>query len=169
MHSPYSASGQTLPLFAIMVPGMLALMALGLDGAQMMLERRDAQGAADLAALSGARALPGDPAQARADAIAIAAANGFTITAADITTPYSGSTTHIEVKISTSVDTFFMPIFGLAAGGDFSSVSVSARAVAQIAFETGFGDAIFAAKPSCGALPSTTWWTCSTPGSSPTA
>ncbi len=45
-----------------------------------MLERRDAQGAADLAALAGVRFLPGDAAQAEAQAITNAAANGYTIT-----------------------------------------------------------------------------------------
>jgi uncharacterized membrane protein len=74
--------GQSLPLFAIcavVIIGLvgLGLVGLGLDAAQTFVERRDAQGAADLAALSGARYLPGDLIKAEAEAYAIAAANGY--------------------------------------------------------------------------------------------
>jgi Flp pilus assembly protein TadG len=128
-------AGQTLPLFAILSPLVLAFMALGLDAANAMLERRDAQGAADLAALAGARLLHDDvtateQAQARAKAVAIAEANGYAAPQVTATTPYGGDDERILVVIDSDVDTFFAPILDLIVGGDHSTVNVDARAVA---------------------------------------
>jgi hypothetical protein len=78
------ARGQVLQLFVIFAPITLAFMGLGLDEARLFLERRDAQGAADLAALGAARELTitSDPDDLAAEqglattkAIDIAAAN----------------------------------------------------------------------------------------------
>jgi hypothetical protein len=150
----HQSSGQTLPLFAIMVPALLALMALGLDGAQIFLERRDAQAAADLAALAGARSLPDDAAEAENDAVAIALANGFVISKdADVETPYDSDDTKIEVTVSAEVGTFFMPILDMFLPGEYSTVDISARAVAQSQQEpsTGGGYAMFSLETDCDA------------------
>jgi hypothetical protein len=129
--------GQTLPLFAIIAPIILAFMALGLDAAQAFLERRDAQGAADLAALAGARLLkdgatPTEQLAAKDKAISVALANGYVITRDDVVTPYAGDAKKIQVTIDSGVDTFFMPVLDLFASGDHSTLEVDARAAAQI-------------------------------------
>ena len=146
------SSGQTLPLFAVIVPGLLALMALGLDGAHLFLERRDAQSAADLAALAGVRSLPDSPSSATADAITVATAHGFQQAQVVPVTPYGGDDSLIEVTVSTSVDTFFMSILGFFAPGDYSTVDVNARAVAQAEWtseETGGGEFAILALEGC--------------------
>lgn len=50
-------NGQTTVLFALSVVALLSLVALGLDGASMFVQRRIAQNAADSAALGAARVL----------------------------------------------------------------------------------------------------------------
>jgi Flp pilus assembly protein TadG len=138
--------GQTLPIFALFAPVFLALMALGLDAAQVFLERRDAQGAADLAALAGARflhdgATAAQQAQARDEAVAVAVANGYEASQVTATVPYDGSEDKIQVIIASSVNTFFMPILDLFVPGDFSTMDVSARAVAYGGYTGGGGGA----------------------------
>jgi hypothetical protein len=149
--------GQTLALFAIIAPIILAFMALGLDAAQAFVERRDAQGAADLAALAGARLLkdgatPTEQLAAKDKAISVALANGYVITRDDVVTPYAGDAKKIQVTIDSGVDTFFMPVFDLFASGDHSRVEVDARAAARI--EPGEASdglyALYSLKP-CGA------------------
>jgi hypothetical protein len=133
----------------MMLPALLALMALGLDGAQIFLERRDAQAAADLAALAGALSLPDDEPQARADAKAIGAANGYDPAQVIPVTAYGGDPDRIQVTVDASVTTFFLPILDMFLPGDYSTVEVSARAVAEVDVGSGYGDAIFAAEPAC--------------------
>ena len=124
-------SGQTLALFAILVPGMLALMALGIDGAQIFLEKRDAQGAADLAAVSGAKMLSVSNTAAENLADEVGEANGYDKDTEVFPDASYGDATQIEVEIRTEVDTFFMPILNFFAVGDFDKLPVTARAVAQ--------------------------------------
>jgi hypothetical protein len=137
-------SGQTLPLFALFAPVLLALMALGLDAAQAFVERRNAQGAADLAALAGARFLhdgvtASDQTEARNTALAVAVANGYQASQVTVTTPYGGDDDRIQVTIDTSVHTFFMPILDLLLPGDYSTLDVGARAVAYGGYTEGGG------------------------------
>lgn len=146
-----SYRGQTLPLFALILPALLLLMALGLDGAQTFLERRDAQGAADLAALSGAQSLPGNPTKATNEAFRIASENGYPSSIVTVTTPYGGDPSRLEVVIDSGIDTFFMSILGLFDSQDHSTVAVSARAVAQAAPGTpNEGDYVLYALQPCG-------------------
>lgn len=140
------SGGQTLALFAILAPGLLALMGLGLDGAQIFLERREAQGAADLAALAGVRSLPDDATTAAADARTVGTAHGYASTQVLPVTPFGGDQSKIEVTIDSSVSPLFLPVLGVFGLGDFSSVDVSARAVAQAEWVTATSDgyAVFA-------------------------
>jgi Flp pilus assembly protein TadG len=128
-----SARGQTLALFAVLLPGLIGAMALGVDGANLWLRHRDAQSAADLAALAGARLLPLSPtatdqAAARAAALANANANGYS-SGVTVTTPYvdSGGVSHmdhVKVDIARTVSHFFLPVLGV------STSPVNVRAVA---------------------------------------
>lgn len=125
--------GQTLALFAVLLPGLIAAMALGVDGANLWLRHRDAQSVADLAALAGARLLPLSPsatdqAAARAAALANASANGYSSGVTAIT-PYVDSggvthTDHVEVRIAATANNYFLPVLGA------STFPVNVRAVA---------------------------------------
>jgi hypothetical protein len=122
----------------------MGFMALGLDAGNLFIQRRDAQSVADLAALAGARDLPGAPTSAKTTALAIAAANGYPSSMVTATTPYGGDTRRIEVSILRAVPTFFMPVLGVP------SVDVGARAVARAVASTAATHAIFAGRSSCG-------------------
>src|SRR5918999_2506919 len=135
-------SGQSLALFAVMLSALIAFMALGIDAANLFAQRRNAQSVADLAALSGARSLPSDAATARANALAIASANGYP-SGVTVTTPYGGDNKRIEVSILRAVPTFFMPFLGV------STVDVGARAVAKAESTTTAAHAIFAGRSTC--------------------
>ena len=139
--------GQTLAFFIIMLPGLLAVCALGLDAGNLYVERREMQAAADLAALAGARLLP-NATSATAKAQSIATANGYPTTVT-ITTPYSGDTSKIEVRITRPVNTLFLPILGV------STLDVSARGVGrqQILPPTGTPFVLLAGSNSCAGNP----------------
>jgi Putative Flp pilus-assembly TadE/G-like len=105
--------GQAVPLFALFAPTVPAFMGRGIDVAQSLVERRDAQGAADLASLAGARHLDGDvssadQAAARAAAVAVAVANGYSASHVVATTPYDGDDDKTRVTIDSSVDMYFL-------------------------------------------------------------
>jgi hypothetical protein len=145
--------GQSLAFFALVLTLLMGFMALGLDAGNLFIQRRDAQSVADLAALAGARDLPGAPTSARTVALAIAAANGYPTgacppvvagaTCVTVTTPYGLDTRRIEVQILRAVPTFFMPILGVP------TVDVGARAVARAESTSTAAHAIFAGRSTC--------------------
>jgi Flp pilus assembly protein TadG len=144
--------GQTLVLFVILLPGLLAVCALGLDAANLYVERRQMQAAADLAALAGARLLP-NAVTATAKAQSVATANGYATTVT-VTTPYGGDTGKIEVRITHATNTLFLPILGV------SSLNVSARGVGkqQILPPTGTPFVLMAGSTTCGGSNDTIAW-----------
>jgi hypothetical protein len=100
--------GQVLVLVAVALVGMLAILAMVMDGGSTYAKRRQAQNAADAGALAGAATLCSGTA---AEAIAVANdyavnRNGATSAAVSI----AGS----EVTVDTSIpfDTFFLSMFG---------------------------------------------------------
>lgn len=115
------STGQTLALFALALPAVLGLMGLGLDSAQVLLERRHAQSASDLAALAGARNLPDSQSAATSDALAVALDNGYP--AGDVTITFP-SAAEISVDIAVDLDMHFLSVIGI------SDMDVSAGAVA---------------------------------------
>src|SRR5688572_230257 len=108
------AAGQTLAIFALMLPLLLGMTGLGADGANAYLHYRNAQSAADLAALAGARLLPETPTvldytNARNRAVSVASSNGYP-SGVTARAPYidSGGTVHphdVEVVIDATVQT----------------------------------------------------------------
>ena len=132
--------GQTILLFAVLLVPLIALVALGIDGTNAFLQRRNAQSIADVAALAGSVDLPGDADAARTNASLFAEKNGYT-QAVDgvsvaVTTPYKGDASKVEVSIDVPVRTLFLAIVG------FEHYTVHVRAVAL--HQTGDGYAIFA-------------------------
>lgn len=128
--------GQILVLVAIMLIGMLAMLALVLDGGNAYLQRRQAQNAADAAALAGARTycLTQDRAQAEAVARTYAITNNGA-TAASVTFP---STNTVNVVAEITFDTYFAHLIGRdqivasaeAASGCFAGVSAHVLPIA---------------------------------------
>lgn len=139
--------GQALPLFALMLPVLLAFMALGMDASRMYAERRDAQGAADLAALAGLDKLP-DQVSATAEALAVTSANGYAEAEVTVTFPQAN---RIRVVVREEMNTFFAPILTsfFDAGRDWDTVAVEAAAAAvkQEAFEGNY--AVIGLKDEC--------------------
>ena len=100
--------GAGLVLVAVALMGMLAILALVLDGGNTYAKRREAQNAADAGALAGAATLCRGTAGE-----AIAAANDYAVNRNSATSA-AVSVTGSEVTVDTSIpfDTFFLSILG---------------------------------------------------------
>lgn len=125
--------GQIAVLAAIVLTGVLFMVALVVNTSFLFTTRRAAQGAADAAALAGAVSLNlgGSMPDALAAARVAATRNGFTDTVAGVSVTvnipplagsHAGDAKYIEAIVGQSVDSVLVPPWG--------STTVSARAVA---------------------------------------
>ncbi len=89
---PCSRRGMVAVLVALLMPVVVGVMALSLDGGLLYLQRRQAQSAADAAALAGAYQLYNGSnfSVAQTSAIAMGTQNGFTIPSTSVTQPADG-------------------------------------------------------------------------------
>ncbi len=125
--------GKALVLLALLLPAILGLLGLVIDGGLLLAAHRQAQSAADAAALAAAYDLARGRSVATAQATAIAyvtQSNGLTgatveLNAPPAAGPYAGSSDYVEVVVSAPSPTFFIQ----AVGGP-SAQTVCARAVA---------------------------------------
>lgn len=139
-------AGQALVFSAFLLTALLGFMGLGIDVAQLRVVQREAQLAADSAAIAGsAELLYGD---VTTGAQGDAALNGFTngtggatvtVNNPPLTGPHTGNAKYVEVIVAQSQPTFFAKIFGI------TSEPVSARAVAT---QTSGPACIYALDPS---------------------
>lgn len=133
-----SERGISTVLFALVLPAVMGIQALVIDGTRLFVERRALQNAADAAALAAAAYLPStDPhvlANATQAAITYAALNGYTITAADVEFS-SDSVVNDRVTVYTEgeVGFFFAGGLGVPLG------AVSSLGSAQIGSVGGIG------------------------------
>lgn len=113
--------GAVTVMFALALPLVIGVQMLVVDGSRVFVERRALQNAADAAALAAAQYLPTtDPARlalARSEAITFAAANGVTLSPADVefttdTTPFD----RVTVRTYGSAPFFFAPSIGIDTG-----------------------------------------------------
>ncbi len=121
-----SESGQTAVIFALALVALIGFLALVFDIGVMAYERRDAQNAADAAALAGARMLPDDPDAAIADATTYATENGVSadeISAITVSSTDVANDT-ITVTLARDVGFTFAPVIDLFGG----TVNVTAAA-----------------------------------------
>jgi Flp pilus assembly protein TadG len=143
-----SGNGQTLVLFAVALPVLFALLAFVVDGANVMVHRRQLQNAADATALAAAQDL--NPSDGTCGASCLAALDDYRAKNGAVSSlhacndpspsdrtdtncyeaPYVDKNGHthvgqIEVRLTNPVTTFFADAVGLA-----STFNVSARAVA---------------------------------------
>jgi hypothetical protein len=125
-----SEKGQVVLLVALIIVGLIGALALAVDGSMIMLDRRNAQAAADSAAIAGSYEIArnfNDPIgtltqKAVTAAISRAADNGYTITAANVEYPITGNFNkvnndpdtynYIRVNIHSPVQTTFLDIIG---------------------------------------------------------
>jgi Flp pilus assembly protein TadG len=118
--------GAVAALVAALLPVVVGVMAVALDGGVMYLQRQQAQSAADAAALAGAYQLYNGSnfSVAQSAAVAVGAQMGFTIPTSNVTAP---QTNYIAVSVSSSPPRFFSAIWG--AGTMSVAASATARAV----------------------------------------
>jgi Flp pilus assembly protein TadG len=111
-------------LVALLLPVVVGVMALTLDGGVLYVQRRQAQTAADAASLAGAYALYNgyNFSVAQSAAISVASHNGFTITNSNVTQP---SSTEVSVEVAANPPRFFSALWGKG------NLSVSTSATSQ--------------------------------------
>ncbi|MEA4870176.1 hypothetical protein SDC9_92870 [bioreactor metagenome] len=131
-------SGQSAIIVAISMVVLCGFAALAIDIGRISVTRGQLQNAADAAALAGAQALP-TAAAAQSQAVLYAGINGVSAANTTATTPFSGTSSKIEVVCRGTVPYTFARVFGL------SAKDISARSVAQKQGMSGgaFGYAIF--------------------------
>jgi Flp pilus assembly protein TadG len=122
----FSHRGTVAAVVAITLPVFIGVAALALDGGILLVQRRQAQSAADGAALSGAYALSNGStfSTAQSAAIAIGSQKQITISAADVTEPQAGS---ISVSVTSTQPRMFSALWGSGT----MAAKASATAVAQ--------------------------------------
>jgi hypothetical protein len=134
MRNRDNESGQALVLVTLSMAVLMGFMALAIDVGVLFRSRRNLQLAADAAATAAAvnYLYYGNVTNAKAAAVAAAAANGVTITASDVHSapsygPYTGTTagSYFEVIPQQSVGTTLMGVITHS-----GSMNVAARAVA---------------------------------------
>jgi hypothetical protein len=123
----HNQKGQALVLIVLGIVGMIALVALAIDGGNAFMNRRHAQAAADAAAMAAALAKINNQ-DWNASGLARAASNDFnndgihnTVTVVNppgtgcngVVGPYAGNNEYIQVIINSSIDTFFAQIVGV--------------------------------------------------------
>ena len=154
--------GQALIMIAFAAIGLFAFTALAIDGGAAFSKDRQAQNAADAAALAGALALTRAADAAAGHTAALAAADASTKNNSfnnDGTTntvsiynppmdgPYAGEANYVQVKILAQVPTYFTRVIGR------ESVDVGAEAIARTTGPTVLpwheGDALVSLMPGC--------------------
>lgn len=131
--------GQVLALLALVLAGLLGFMALAIDGGIIFADRRGAQNAADMAALSGALArIRGS--NVTSEALGWTARNGYTnnnqtirvlVNNPPLSGPYAGNAEYVQVIIHSTVRTYFAQIF--VRGPIVNTVEAVARSKAPVA------------------------------------
>jgi len=116
--------GNVAALVAVLMPVMIGVTALALDGGLLLVQRRQAQSIADAAALGGAFAIYNGSnfSVAQTSAIAIGTANGVTISSSHVTQPQTG---HVAVSVTTTNPRSFSALWG--SGTMSATASATAR------------------------------------------
>jgi Flp pilus assembly protein TadG len=132
--------GQVLALTAVGMVGVCGIAGFAIDTGTWYRAHRAQQAIADAAALAAATDLPGNTAQATADAQSYASKNGGALSADEITysTTYTANDT-VTVRTSSTAPSYFLKVLGIGN----TSVGSSATALAM-ALGTAWGSAPFA-------------------------
>lgn len=154
-----SERGQALVLVVLAIVGLVGLTAISIDGGMAYLDRRQAQNAADTAAL-GAALIKIRGEDWSTAGLARAASNGYDnngstniveIHNPPLSGPYAGNIDYIQVFITSYVDTFFAPVIGVTQVTN--KVEAVARAKPGSTSPMFSGNAIVSLSPhACGAF-----------------
>lgn len=157
-HKP-TQRGQALILIVLTIVGLVALVALAVDGGNAFADRRHAQNAADAAALAAALAKINDQDWQTA-AMGRAISNGYnndgihsTVTVSNppgagcngVNSPYAGNDEYVQVVIRSTVDTFFGSVVGINQMNNCVEAVARAREGAYVPLYNGAG--VVALKP----------------------
>jgi putative Flp pilus-assembly TadE/G-like protein len=125
----WGEGGQVIGLTALVLTALLGAAALAIDVGSLDAAKQRLQGVAEVAAIAGARDLPGSPTTARSDAGNLVTTNltgsGLSGVTVSYQTPFNGDSSQIEVTVSANSPSIFAGIFGI------SSSTVSAKAAAK--------------------------------------
>lgn len=146
--------GQALIMIAFAAVGLFAFTALAIDGGTVFARKRQAQNAADAAALAGALALTrsGDPVSAADTSIQEnhfdnAPVNEVTVNNPPVDGPYAGQTDYVQVKILSHVTTYFTRVIGR--DNVDTAVQAVAHATGSEVVPWHEGDALVSLMPGC--------------------
>lgn len=119
--------GQSVVLFALLFPVILAFAGLAIDTGWFLHHKMKIQHASDLSALAAAQHLPGNPSAASAEAVRMFEANfGQPTSISNINT--FNSNRGIKVHYESDLPLLFMPLLGI------QSVSLTGKAEAVVEF-----------------------------------
>ena len=129
-----SDKGQILIIFALVAVGILAAVGLAVDGGMLYVQRRNAQSAADSAAFAGGWVFDvhqtdvDREAQMTAAVLASAASNGYnnngTTNTVTMVHPYNGEDNHLQVIITSRINTSFIHLIWSGIAENTSSAVV---------------------------------------------
>jgi hypothetical protein len=152
--------GQALIIIALAAVGLFAFTSLAIDGSMVFSKKRQAQNAADAAALAGALALVREVDDPTLDPVALAyestvqnAFNNDTTTNEvdvynpPIDGPYAGDDQYVQVKILVHVTTYFTRVIGR--NNVDTAVEAVARATIPEVVPWHEGDALVSLMPGC--------------------
>jgi hypothetical protein len=147
--TPDRERGQTLILFLVVATVILVIGVIVVDVGLWLSERRQAQSAADMAALAAASQLRNSNGAATAKGQEFARRNGFddsrNSVSVAVTPQFNGDPDLVEVVIRQGSPSMFGQIFG------FTNVTIGARAVARVQdASTSQGYAVFSDDSNCG-------------------
>ena len=116
--------GTVAVLVALLLPVIIGVTALGLDGGLLLVQRRQAQSIADSAALAGAYAMYGGSTfdTAKTAAISVGTQNGVTLSSSQVTQPQTG---YVAVSVTVTHPRCFSALWGAG------TMSATASAVAR--------------------------------------
>lgn len=111
---------------ALLLTVLVGCAGMVVDIGRWYLTQQQAQRAADAAATGGVVSLPGDPTKAYATATTLSGANGFPNGGGTTVTPTAvgAGGNRLNVTVRTSVNNFFLPLFGI----DRTDISANATA-----------------------------------------
>lgn len=143
--TPNNRAGHMLPFFAVLIPALLGILGLAIDGSMLRVKSRLVQNVADAAAIAAAAALADGQSVVAAQSVAVdsvTSENG--LSAASVTVqippvdgPYVGRAGYAQVHVSMPVSTFV-----IQAVGNPGSYTVRAGAVAGSKSSTAGADIV---------------------------
>jgi hypothetical protein len=106
-------AGQIIVVFALMLTFLIGMVGIGIDVTFAWRNGLQIQRAADAGALAGVVYLPGDLTSAKAEAVSVAAQNGYNSSNSTLDANNNHDPHQLDVTITSSVPTFFIRLFGI--------------------------------------------------------